>query len=60
MVAILLQSSAAGMGALGGGGDSVDGGLHTRRGFEKTLFSTTVIVAVLFAVISFTIFFISR
>ena len=60
VIAILLQNSAAGMGALGGGGDSVDSGLHTRRGFEKTLFNGTIVVAILFAVISFVIFFISR
>ena len=60
IVGILLQSSAAGMGALGGGGDSVDSGYHTRRGFEKTIFNITIVVAILFAAISFIIFLISR
>jgi preprotein translocase subunit SecG len=50
---ILLQSSAAGLGgALGGGSDNVDAGYHTRRGAEKTLFNGTVIVAILFVVVS--------
>lgn len=57
--AILMQSSAAGLGALGGG-DSVDAGYHTRRGFEKLLFNSTVVIAILFAVISFAIFLITR
>lgn len=59
VAAILLQSSAAGLGALGGG-DSVDSGYHTRRGFEKTLFNSTVVIAILFAVISFVIFLATR
>lgn len=48
---ILLQSSAAGLGAAFGG-DSVDSGFHVRRGPEKTIFFGTVIVAVLFTVVS--------
>lgn len=59
VAAILMQSSAAGLGALGGG-DSVDAGYHTRRGFEKVLFNGTVIVAILFAAVSFAVFFISQ
>lgn len=55
IASILLQKSSAGIGALGGG-DSVDAGYHTRRGFEKMLFNATVVFAVLFAVISFIIF----
>jgi preprotein translocase subunit SecG len=46
---ILLQRTGAGLGeAFGGGGSDV--GFHTRRGFEKFLFQTTVVVAVLFVV----------
>lgn len=56
---ILMQSSSAGIGALGGG-DSVDAGYHTRRGFEKLLFNSAGVFAVLFAVVSFTIFIIAR
>lgn len=59
VAAILLQRSSAGLGALGGG-DSVDAGYHTRRGFEKTLFNSTIVIAILFAVISFVIFYLSR
>jgi len=46
---ILLQQSSAGVGGAFGGGD---GGAinHTRRGFEKLLFRTTIIIAILFVV----------
>jgi protein translocase SecG subunit len=48
VVAILLQQSGAGVGGALGGGDN--GGLyHTRRGFEKFLFVTTIVVGILFA-----------
>ena len=44
-IAILLQSRSAGMsGAFGGGAE----GFHVRRGSEKTIFRTTVVLAVLF------------
>jgi preprotein translocase subunit SecG len=59
VVAILLQSSAAGIGALGGGGDNVDSGYHTRRGFEKTLFNATVVMSILFALLALIIFIFS-
>lgn len=50
---ILLQSSAAGLGgAIGGGSDNVDAGYHTRRGAEKMLFNGTIIVAILFVIVS--------
>ena len=50
--AILLQQSSAGLGGVLGGGDS--GGLHhTRRGFEKFLFATTIVVGILFAISAF-------
>jgi preprotein translocase subunit SecG len=53
VVVILLQQSEAGVGgAFGGGGDG--GGFHhTRRGFEKTLFNTTIALGILFALASF-------
>lgn len=52
IVAILLQQSSAGVGGALGGGDG--GGLyHTRRGFEKFLFITTIVVAVLFTASAF-------
>ena len=50
---ILLQSSASGLGgAIGGGSDNADTGHHTRRGAEKMLFNGTIIVAVLFIILS--------
>jgi len=49
IVAILFQHSDAGVGGALGGGDG--GGLyHTRRGFEKFIFTTTIVVGILFAV----------
>ncbi len=52
VIAILLQHSSAGAGGAFGGGD--EGGLHhTRRGFEKFLFSSTIVVAILFALSAF-------
>jgi protein translocase SecG subunit len=47
-VAILLQQSGAGVGGALGGGDG-SSLYHTRRGFEKFLFVTTIVVAILFA-----------
>lgn len=48
MVAILLQRTGA---SLGGafGADNFSTGFHTRRGFEKVLFNTTIILGILFA-----------
>lgn len=43
---ILLQQSAAGLG--GAFGDNFSGGFHTKRGFEKTLFSVSIVIAILF------------
>jgi protein translocase SecG subunit len=57
IVAILLQQSTAGAGGVLGGGDG--GGLyHTRRGFEKFLFATTIVVGILFAVSAFVALFV--
>lgn len=49
VVAILMQQSSTGLGGALGGGDG-DGLYHTRRGFEKILFTTTIVVSILFAV----------
>jgi len=47
IVSVLLQQSEAGLGAaFGGSGDA--GFQHTRRGFEKVLFYTSLIVGILF------------
>lgn len=49
VVAILLQQTGSGMGALGGG--SGDDSVHyTRRGAEKTLFQATIVLAILFVI----------
>lgn len=57
--AILLQQSSASLGGAFGGSDSVDAGYRTRRGFEKTIFDTTIVLGIIFAVVSFIIFALS-
>jgi preprotein translocase subunit SecG len=47
IIAILLQHSDAGLGA-GFGGSSDISTWRTRRGFEKTLFISTMVLAVIF------------
>lgn len=49
IVSILLQQTGA---SLGGafGGDNFSAAYHTRRGMEKYLFWTTIVISVLFAV----------
>jgi len=48
IVTVLLQRTGA---SLGGafGADNFSSGFHSRRGFEKTLFQSTIVLAVLFA-----------
>lgn len=58
-IGILLQANAAGVGGAFGGGDGFSSINHTRRGFEKFLFYGTIIVAILFVVVSVTDFLIS-
>jgi len=48
IAAVLLQQSAAGLG--GAFGDNFSSGFHTRRGFEKTLYNATIIIALLFVI----------
>jgi preprotein translocase subunit SecG len=45
---VLLQQSGAGLG--GAFGDNFSSSFHTRRGFEKTVFNGTIIIAILFVV----------
>ena len=52
IVAILLQSSSGGFGAIGSGGGET---FHTRRGLEKVLFYATIVLTVLFALTSLSI-----
>ncbi len=53
IIAILLQTSEAGVGGSFGGADNWNAGFHTRRGSEKFLFNFTIVLAILFAVSSF-------
>lgn len=48
IAAVLLQQSAAGLG--GAFGDNFSSGFHTKRGFEKTLFTASIVIAVLFVI----------
>ena len=50
VTAILLQRTGAQVGGAFGGNDNFSSAFHTRRGFEKTLFIITIVVAILFAV----------
>lgn len=45
---ILLQRSGASIGGAFGGSDNFSSAFHTRRGAEKTLFTITIVLAVLF------------
>jgi len=49
-VVILLQAKGSGIGAALGGGTS--GSFRTRRGVEKTLFQLTIVLAVVFLIVS--------
>jgi preprotein translocase subunit SecG len=49
IAAILIQRTGAQVGGAFGGGDNFSSAFHTRRGFEKSLFIATIIIAVLFA-----------
>lgn len=49
ITAVLLQSQSGGLGpAFGGGSESY----HTRRGLEKVIFNATILLVVLFALVS--------
>ncbi|MES2470786.1 MAG: preprotein translocase subunit SecG [Patescibacteria group bacterium] len=50
VIAILLQRTGAQLGGAFGGGDNFSSVFHTRRGAEKTLFTTTIVIAILFAI----------
>ena len=49
-IIILLQAKGSGVGAAFGGGTS--GSFRTRRGVEKTLFQLTIVIAVVFLIVS--------
>jgi protein translocase SecG subunit len=50
MTIILIQKTGAQVGGAFGGSDNFSSAFHTRRGFEKVLFNTTIIIAILFAI----------
>ena len=52
ITAILLQRTGAQVGGAFGGGDNFSSAFHTRRGFEKTLFIITIVIAILFVISS--------
>lgn len=52
VVCILLQQTGASMGGAFGG-DNFSAGYHTRRGIEKYLFYTTMVIALAFGATSF-------
>jgi preprotein translocase subunit SecG len=52
VAAILLQRTGAQIGGAFGGSDNFSSAYHTRRGFERTLFIVTIVIAILFAVTS--------
>lgn len=49
VIAILLQQRGGGLGAAFGGSET---SYHTKRGFEKILFRSTIVLATLFALTS--------
>lgn len=59
IIGVLMQTSSTGLGGAFGASDSVDAGYHTRRGFEKLLFNGTIILAVLFTIVSFLVYLFS-
>ncbi|HEY4504132.1 MAG TPA: preprotein translocase subunit SecG [Candidatus Paceibacterota bacterium] len=50
ITAILLQRTGSQIGGAFGGSDNFSSAYHTRRGFERTLFIITIIIAILFAI----------
>ena len=50
VTAILLQKTGSQIGGAFGGGDNFSSAFHTRRGFEKTLFTITIAIAIFFVI----------
>ncbi len=53
VAAVLLQRTSSELGGAFGGGDNFSSVYHSRRGFEKTLFTGTIVIAILFVITSF-------
>jgi preprotein translocase subunit SecG len=49
---ILMQRSESGSGGAFGGNDNWNAAYHTRRGLEKIIFNTTIVISIIFAVLS--------
>lgn len=49
---VLLQQSEAGVGGSFGGGDGFSSSYHTKRGAERFIFISTIVVAVLFVLVA--------
>lgn len=50
--AIIIQQTGSSFGGAFGG-DNFSAGFHKRRGFEKLLFNTTIVIAILFGITAF-------
>lgn len=57
---ILLQRSGAELGGAFGGGDGSGGTVYTRRGFEKVLFTATIVLALVFIAANFGALFLGK
>lgn len=57
IIAILIQHSESGLGESFGGSDSMSQ-IATRRGIEKKIFQGTILLSIIFVVLSFAIVFI--
>jgi protein translocase SecG subunit len=53
VASILLQQSGTGLGGAFGGSDNFSAGFHTRRGAEKVLFNSSVVLGILFVLSAF-------
>ena len=51
-MAVLLQRTGSQIGGALGGSDNFSSAYHTRRGFEKTLFILTIVIAIIFVISS--------
>jgi len=52
IASVLIQQSEASSGGAFGGADNWNAGYHTRRGSEKVIFNITIILGILFALLS--------
>lgn len=52
IASVLIQQSDSNSGGAFGSADNWNSGYHTRRGFEKVIFNLTIVLGVLFAIVS--------